>query len=62
MPVNFVNRPIIKMTVHNAFLDSATTESSSDRFQRATKAAIMLSALLPRYAITYLLVTFRIVG
>jgi Domain of unknown function (DUF4371)/hAT family C-terminal dimerisation region len=39
-----------RVAVYNAFLDSLL-QQLEDRFQPATKAAMMLSALLPRYAI-----------
>jgi hypothetical protein len=38
------------VTVYNAFLDSLQ-QQLEDRFQPATKAAVMLSAFFPRYAI-----------
>jgi hypothetical protein len=38
------------VTVYNAFLDSLL-QQLEDRFQPATKAAMMLSASFPRYAI-----------
>jgi hypothetical protein len=38
------------VTVYNAFLDSLL-QQLEDRFQPATKAAVMLSASFPRYAI-----------
>lgn len=39
-----------RITVYSVFLDSLL-QQLEDRFQPATKAAMMLSALLPRYAI-----------